>query len=185
MTAPRHVIVAWEGVSGFALTGAAAAYTACGYAPLIVAAEAVLRTSEGLRFVPHALGFDGIATAEHVVLPDGEPARAANDPDLTRALRGHRGRVTLAAGGGLDVLQRAGLLAGRRVACAPGEVARHDTTASAARLVRDERLYSCALGDCLIDLVWHVLALEIGDDAVAAAAQRLGRDYQPFAFGAE
>lgn len=178
-------VLLYEGVSGHEALGALAALRAAGFDAELVARDAVVVTVEGARLVPSRLGWAAVAGAEAVVVPGGAIEAASGDSDLARALRGRRGRWSLFGGEAVRIAARVGLAEERRVARPPtggapegvGEVAR-------GRLVADGRLLTCTGGDALVDLVLHYVAHAAGPDAARAAAERMGREWAPFAVGA-
>lgn len=177
------VIVVYEGVSAFEALGALAALRAAGRDAELVAAEALVRSSEGARVVPERLGYDSLAAAEAVVVPGGRIERALKDAELARALRARRGKFALASGEAVRVLAAAGLTEDRRVSRLPGERDLAGATTVHARLVADGRLLTCFPGDALLDLVIHWIGHEDGAAAGEKAAHLLGREHRPFAFG--
>lgn len=182
MTVP---VVVYPGVSGFEALGALAALRAAGREAELVAAEAVVTTSEGARLVPHRLGYQQVEAADALVLPGGDVAKVLADTALARALRARRGRFVLASGEALRVLQHAGLTDGRRVARLPGDAPIAGAEAVASRLVADGRLLTSHAGDALVDLVLHHVAHEEGAPRAERAAAALGREFRPFAYGSE
>ena len=177
------LVVLYEGVSGAEALGAHAALKASDLPVELVAPEALVRTIEGPRVVPDRLGYDAIATAPAVVLPHGDVRKPLADASLARALRARRGHATLASGDAARLLHAASLTEGRKIARAPGDPPIAGATGVHAPLVADARLLTCFPGDALVDLVLHFVGHEHGDDTARRAAQRLGREYRPFAYG--
>jgi transcriptional regulator GlxA family with amidase domain len=178
-----HAILAYPGVSGAEALGALSALRAAGLDAELVSAEALVLTAEGARLVPHRLGYATLEAAPAVVLPGGDVARPLADAALARALRARRGRWLLAGGEGLRLASAAGLLEGRRVARLPGDLPLPGVEETPSRLVADARLLTALPGDALVDLVLHYVAREMGNDAAARAAHRLGREHRPFVLG--
>lgn len=181
----RTPVLLYPGVSGHEALGALAALEATGLGGELVAVEALVPTREGARLVPGRLGYETLATAEDAVLPGGDATTALVDAPLARALRGRKGRWTLASGDAVRLVAATGLADGRRVAVPPGLAAPPPARAAHARLVEDGRLLTCTGGDALIDLVLHHAAREAGEHAARRAAEALGREYRVFALGAE
>lgn len=175
------LIVLQEGASAYEALGALAALRAAGHAVELVSTEALVHAKEGVRVVPHRLGFDAVPHAACVIVPDGDAERIARDAPLARTLRERRGRWTLASGAAVPLLVATGLALGRDVASAhpiPGANARP------ARLVADARILTCESGDAIIDLALHYVAQVDGMDAAARAAHAMGREHRPFVMGA-
>lgn len=176
-------IVLYEGVSSFEALGALAALRAADVPAELVAQEALVRSAEGARIVPDRLGYAPLEHAPAVVLPGGDVARALSDTALAKALRARRGRFALASGDAVRVIAATGLTAERRVSRLPGDAAIPGATTVHARLVADGRLLTSFAGDAMVDLVLHWVGHEHGDAKARAAAAKLGREYQAFAFG--
>lgn len=178
-------ILLYEGVNGGEALGVLAAARAAGLDAQLVGPEALVRTAEGARLVPHALGTARLEAAEAVVLPGGDASKPLRDADLLRALRARRGHWLLAGGNGLLLAHAAGLLEGRRVARLPGDPPLAGVAENApSRLVADGRVLTAFPGDSLVDLALHLVEREQGHDAAVRAAQQLGRELQTFALGA-
>lgn len=176
-------IVLYEGVSSFEALGALAALRAAERAVELVGVEALVRSREGARVVPDRLGYDALARAPAVVLPGGDVRKALADAALARTLRARRGHFVLASGDAVRVLAAAGLTEGRRISRLPGDAEIPAATVVHSRLVADARLLTSFAGDALIDLVLHWIGHEDGAKVGEKAAQAMGREWRPFAFG--